>query len=214
MFALSLGVARIDYVLPEMAYAVLSGLNAATVGVLALAALRLSGKAVTDKVSRLLVFLGATAGMLYNALWYFPAIIVFAGCVTLVWDAGVLRRAARNILFKVTQRRHVKAEADAEMTCRPDGEDGGEAQHTSADHGTSEHGDTEVRAEPEERQLIVSWQLGTLVIAAFLVSFIAIMVTRAVVPSQPRLFRLLSNMYLAGTIIFGGGPVVIPLMRE
>ncbi|OIW28316.1 hypothetical protein CONLIGDRAFT_632585 [Coniochaeta ligniaria NRRL 30616] len=40
------------------------------------------------------------------------------------------------------------------------------------------------------------------------------MVARALVPSRPLLFGLFSNMYLAGTIIFGGGPVVIPLLRE
>ena len=33
-------------------------------------------------------------------------------------------------------------------------------------------------------------------------------------PGPPLLYRLFSNMYLAGTIIFGGGPVVIPLLRE
>jgi hypothetical protein len=38
MFALSLGVSRISDTLPDIAYAVLSGLNAATVGVIALAA--------------------------------------------------------------------------------------------------------------------------------------------------------------------------------
>jgi chromate transport protein ChrA len=30
----------------------------------------------------------------------------------------------------------------------------------------------------------------------------------------PRGFSLFANLYLAGTIIFGGGPVVIPLLRE
>lgn len=32
--------------------------------------------------------------------------------------------------------------------------------------------------------------------------------------NPPRLFDLFTNMYLAGTVIFGGGPVVIPLLRE
>lgn len=45
-------------------------------------------------------------------------------------------------------------------------------------------------------------------------SFIAILVSRGMVESPPLVFDLLSNMYLAGTIIFGGGPVVIPLLRE
>lgn len=214
MFALSLGVSHVNDKLPEIAYAVLSGLNAATVGIVALAAVQLSSKAITDKVSRSLVFLGATAGMLYNALWYFPVIIVVAGCVTLGWDSGVLRRAVRNVVAKMPWRRHVEIEPDAELTRRSEGEDDDEAQRASGDHQTEEQEDTEARAVPVERELTVSWKQGTIVIAAFFVSFIAVMVTRALVTSRPLLFGLFSNMYLAGTIIFGGGPVVIPLLRE
>lgn len=45
-------------------------------------------------------------------------------------------------------------------------------------------------------------------------SFIAILVARGSVHEAPRSLDLFANMYLAGTIIFGGGPVVIPLLRE
>ena len=48
----------------------------------------------------------------------------------------------------------------------------------------------------------------------FLLTFVTIMVVRGVVKHQPLLFSLFSNLYLAGTIIFGGGPVVIPLLRQ
>lgn len=40
------------------------------------------------------------------------------------------------------------------------------------------------------------------------------MVVRSVVKRRPLAFNLFANMYLAGTIIFGGGPVVIPLLRS
>lgn len=40
------------------------------------------------------------------------------------------------------------------------------------------------------------------------------MVIRGTVPNRALVFDLFSNMYLAGTIIFGGGPVVIPLLRS
>ena len=46
------------------------------------------------------------------------------------------------------------------------------------------------------------------------VTFIAFMVTRGVLSPPPLALDLFTNMYLAGTIIFGGGPVVIPLLRE
>jgi chromate transport protein ChrA len=86
MYALSLGISSVGDTLPAPAYALLSGVNAATVGIIALAAVQLSQKAITDKITRALVFLGATAGMLYNALWYFPLLISLAGPVAIVWD--------------------------------------------------------------------------------------------------------------------------------
>lgn len=42
MFCLSLGVRQIDDVLPAVVYAFLSGLNASTVGIVALAAVQVS----------------------------------------------------------------------------------------------------------------------------------------------------------------------------
>lgn len=47
-----------------------------------------------------------------------------------------------------------------------------------------------------------------------IVSFAAIIAIRTALGSRPLALDLFSNMYLAGTIIFGGGPVVIPLMRS
>jgi len=67
---------------------------------------------------------------------------------------------------------------------------------------------------PESHRLPLTWKWGLLIIALFLVSFVAVMITRGVISNNPLLYRLFSNMYLAGTIIFGGGPVVIPLLRE
>lgn len=72
----------------------------------------------------------------------------------------------------------------------------------------------ELRVVPPGRRLSISWKVGAGIIAAFLLSFAAVMVLRGVLPDKPLLYRLFANMYLAGTIIFGGGPVVIPLLRE
>ena len=70
MYALSVGVGNIKSNLPPPIYALISGLNAATVGVIALAGVRLSERAISDRVSRMLVYFGGVLGMLYTALWY------------------------------------------------------------------------------------------------------------------------------------------------
>jgi chromate transport protein ChrA len=86
VFGLAVGVGSIEDRLPGPAYALLNGLNSATVEIIALAAVHLSNKAIMDTVSRVLVFFGGVAGMLYNSLWYFPVLMVTGGVVTVVWD--------------------------------------------------------------------------------------------------------------------------------
>jgi len=87
MYALSLGVQRINDTLPGPVYALLTGLNASTVGIVALAAVQLAEKAIKDKLSRILVIAGACAGLCYNALWYFPLLIALGGIATVIWDS-------------------------------------------------------------------------------------------------------------------------------
>lgn len=71
--------------------------------------------------------------------------------------------------------------------------------------------DAESRASVEPNYPI---KFGISVVIFFVISFVVIMVIRAVVKNLGMPYLMFSNMYLAGTIIFGGGPVVIPLLRE
>lgn len=60
----------------------------------------------------------------------------------------------------------------------------------------------------------MSWKFGTGILVFFAFTFIIIIITHVVISGAPRGFALFADLYLAGTIIFGGGPVVIPLLRE
>jgi chromate transport protein ChrA len=44
--------------------------------------------------------------------------------------------------------------------------------------------------------------------------FLALILSRSLLAEPPRPLAVLSNMYQAGIVIFGGGPVVIPLLRD
>lgn len=257
MYGLSVGISKVSETLPRPAYALLSGLNAGTVGIIALAAVQLAQKAITDKVTRVVVFLGATAGLLYNALWYFPLLMFLGGCLTIVWDFRWLHGPARRVLRAVEKRRKRNGGSvgDGIEMSEPEGHLGGEpsasAKEMDAIPGsssatpvpiansemtesqskkmqsvlpTTESAARVVQINPDERnqeriipagrELNISWQFGAVIIAGFFISFIIIMVLRGTLKSHPLLFSLFSNLYLAGTIIFGGGPVVIPLLRE
>jgi len=247
MFALSIGVSSIGDTLPLPAYALLSGLNAATVGLISLAAVQLSEKAITDKMTRSLVFFGAAVGMLYNALWYFPVIIAVAGLTTVVHDYRWLQRPARALRKLVSrpfspspvpadpevqdgdglQDRFLNSPGQEQAALPPSNRAPSRASsHPSntaevlAPEQLSEH--DEPRVVPHERTLSMSWKTALVVIISFFLSFTVVMILRGVLPydaaapsqNSTLLYRLFSNMYLAGTIIFGGGPVVIPLLRE
>lgn len=68
MLGVALGIRNIQSQLPDLVYALLSGLNAATVGLIALAAVQLSERAITDKMTRFLICVTGTVGMLYTGI--------------------------------------------------------------------------------------------------------------------------------------------------
>ena len=113
MYALAIGISHVSNVLPLPVYALLSGLNAATVGVIAFAAVQLATKAITDPLSRLIVVFSACAGLCYNALWYFPVLMIGGGICTVVWDLWA-RSALRKLNLR-WRRRRLQAEI-LEMT--------------------------------------------------------------------------------------------------
>ena len=245
MFCFSLGVSHIGDKLPGAVYALLSGLNAATVGIIMLAAVQLSQKVITDKLTRILVFLGGAGGMLHTALWYFPVLMAAAGIATMMWDLKVLQKLAR--LLRPQDRQVVRATEFEESQTRNgalhDLRTSGSSATTSSQrrsesttgvghlhhvrqnnicgndtsiYEVTSSSDTSLGATlpPERNHVLLSWQSGVMILLAFFASFLTIMLIRGLYPSPTRSFSIFANLYLAGTIIFGGGPVVIPLLRE
>ncbi|KAL4952494.1 chromate transporter-domain-containing protein [Aspergillus filifer] len=243
MYALSLGVQRIDETLPEPVYALLSGLNAATVGIIALAAVQLAEKAIRDKISRILVIFGACAGLCYSALWYFPVLMVAGGFGTALWDGWLAQQVRR---VKVAWRdRHMDRGGESEGGGGANPQDvervsvgqqaqgieiirlrrtdnpntttttGSAAAGGSADPCNLNHTSAPSPSPPPPAQgHTIRVRVGAVIFVVFFASFITIMTLRARLTTPPLPLSLFSNMYLAGTVIFGGGPVVIPLLRS
>ena len=118
MFGLALGIQHIGEVLPPVVYALLSGLNASTVGIVALAAVQLAEKAVTDKLTRLLVLFGACAGLCYTALWYFPVLIILGGAAAGTWDTWLRQlfsKAKARWRKRMKRHQHRAAPGQVEM---------------------------------------------------------------------------------------------------
>ncbi|EED22782.1 chromate ion transporter, putative [Talaromyces stipitatus ATCC 10500] len=227
MYALSLGVQHIGDTLPSPVYGLLTGMNASTVGIIALAAVQLAGKAIKDKFSRILVVFGACAGMCYSALWYFPVLMVIGGVAAVVWY-GWMMQSIRKLKSKL-KRRKSNPESQVEEAA---------VENTVALEGRVESSDTTIvqrrnvassstpipdskspqQSPPAQEQLhqehAIKVRVGIAITVTFFASFIGVMVGRGVKAAPDITLDLFANMYLAGTIIFGGGPVVIPLLRS
>jgi chromate transport protein ChrA len=65
MLGIALGIRNIQSQLPDLVYALLSGLNAATVGLIALAAVQLSERAITNQMTRFIICATGCVGLLY-----------------------------------------------------------------------------------------------------------------------------------------------------
>lgn len=229
MYGLSLGVQRIHQLLPDSVYALLSGLNAATVGIIALAAVQLAKKAITDKLTRILVAFGGCAGLCFNALWYFPVLIVIGGFVTVLWDlwgySVVKQFRKRGKRRSITQTLQPELEDPLPMSSDTSQTQFGLQRRQTASGSTPVLVDEQTKDVEEENHIIhpsqidisahsIPIKIGLLVIALFFALLTALLSLRGVLHHAPLRLALFNNMFLAGTIIFGGGPVVIPLLRE
>ncbi|KAJ5170992.1 uncharacterized protein N7500_003775 [Penicillium coprophilum] len=229
MYALSLGVQNMGETLPEPVHSLLSGLNASTVGIVALAAVQLAEKAIRDKLSRILVIFGACAGLCYNALWYFPVMMIAGGLLTSIWD-GWLYQQIRRAKMRWKSRRSVTQEVNGAngVSTRTDfitlEENTVQTSETTRSRrtgpgieGLPQHTVDVTRPTQsieDNSQHIIRIRVGVSVLVLFFGSFIGILVARSQLAAPPLVLDLFANMYLAGTVIFGGGPVVIPLLRS
>ncbi|KAJ5824755.1 hypothetical protein N7447_007095 [Penicillium robsamsonii] len=230
MYALSLGVQNMSETLPKPVYSLLSGLNASTVGIVALAAVQLAEKAIRDKLSRILVIFGACAGLCYNALWYFPVMMIIGGLLTSIWDGWLYQRVLRaKIAWRnrhsvpqelnvtngdtadtdyITLEENTAQMSETTGSRKTDPRIEGLPQHTVNTTGPTQS------AEDPSQQHVIRIRVGALILVLFFGSFIGILVARSQLAEPPLVLDLFANMYLAGTVIFGGGPVVIPLLRS
>jgi chromate transport protein ChrA len=67
---------------------------------------------------------------------------------------------------------------------------------------------------PSNQFILLTWKVGAYIIMGFLCSFVTVMIVRGLLKTPPRGVSLFANLYLAGAITLGGGPVVTPLLCE
>lgn len=222
-YGLALGIVQVHGKLPPLVYALITGFNAATVGIVALAAVFLSKKAITDKMTRILVFLGATAGLLYNAIWYFPVLMIGGGLATTLWDYRQEIRLFRRLTkTENTKERDIEAHTEClglqgmSSIGSIQSKDPAECVEQSTTVSTSLSTAVSVSEIPKRLDpavethlagglvsqkvefLAFSWKIGIVIVVVFVITLITITVLRTVLSNRPRGLDLLANLYLAG----------------
>ncbi|SPO27013.1 related to chromate transport protein [Ustilago trichophora] len=260
MAALGAGVRKFPERLPPIVLALLTGLNAAAVGLIALAAFQLSNSSITDPVTRLLVLGSASFGICYHAPWMYPVLVFGGGLITLAYDFR--HRIVHSVFAKlnIRNRQAAKQHSAVEVGGNNDSNQDIELEPISStrrasldatdkkqpgpaiqelpfqagsssaqaslrqrtphnvvqsNNVTSQTNEADAAAAPDHRTpiMVLNRRIALALGATFIVFVVAVVVTRSQLNSPPRTFDFFTNMMIAGVIIFGGGPVVIPLLR-
>ncbi|KAF8520560.1 hypothetical protein JB92DRAFT_2682874, partial [Gautieria morchelliformis] len=195
MLGLGFGVRHIPASLPDVVFALFSGLNAAAVGLISLAAYDLSAKVITDPLTRIEVLLAAAFGSCFQSEWLYPVLIVGGGLATLAYDVFVERREKRRVRLQ-----QLEETGNTQM-----GFDGTFGEKTlnymmyrRLNPQLTFQSFANFRTENNSNEAPT---------ALFVTFLIIVLVLRATLARQ-RAFDFFVNLLIAGTIVF-----VIPLLR-
>lgn len=233
MYLLSLGVSRIPAALPPLALALLTGLNAAAVGLIFFAALTLSRVTAKEKETILILFLSASFGTTYSAIWLFPVLTVAGGIVTVIYDWQGWRRMKerrqrrlepvlevslheldRNAESEAADLDQVKPDTVIPPSTTPMSTDSVVRRRAPPEPLPTSAPAPQIEATQFPSHFRLSSYATAGVIATFLSILIGVLVARATISFPPSTLQIFTNLYVDGTILFGGGPVVIPLLSS
>ena len=164
-----------------------NGLTSAAVGLVALAAYKLGTKIITDLTDTLLALFSFCMSInLVGQAWLFPSLMAFGGVTSV-------------ISWKVTDYlQKSKMEEENEPLLQDNNQN-----------------DQEIEMDLSNDEMIhVNLKPKTGIYILIIWALILIMAILTRMYSQALMLQILSTFYFVGSIIFGGGPVVIPLLQE
>eukprot|EP00164_Ancoracysta_twista_P010228 GFYU01015375.1.p1 GENE.GFYU01015375.1~~GFYU01015375.1.p1 ORF type:complete len:447 (+),score=112.68 GFYU01015375.1:162-1502(+) len=169
-----------------------SSLGSAGAGLVAVAAWKLGGKLCTDDVTKGLAVFSLVMSMMFNKAYVFPSLLVFGGAITYGLD------------WRKRNAPQDKEELEGtEMATIDNQTASGDAEAGAA--GNKAFGAIEV-------QFNMTKTFGGCLILAWLVILIVLISIRNVTDIQPILW--LEVFYRIGSLIFGGGQVVLPMLMS
>ncbi|KAJ3381899.1 hypothetical protein HDU84_004761 [Entophlyctis sp. JEL0112] len=230
MGALGYGVGKLGAAsIPVWVLYIERSLASIGIALVALAAKQLSTKLLTDKTTSTLAAIAATLVINFSYIqWLIPVIMVCGGVVTYLETFGPEHYQR----FQEGKSKKTDVESGSalpppvtanENEALVDGDNVSEIGNRNSIHleqmpsaaSVPKVDDTVTGNPPEEKQdlrIYFSYSMATG--AALIAIFFLLLITAAILRSQnvTQALNILSTFYFVGAIIFGGGPVVVPLL--
>ncbi|KAJ3171210.1 hypothetical protein HDU88_008247 [Geranomyces variabilis] len=187
--------------LPMVVLYLENGLASTAVALVALAAMNLSNKICTNRLMKCVCCFAAAAAINVPTVpWLIPALMVFGGLCSYAAYVREIRNSSRPSMetssqlpsSQPPQARQPDVQIQVDETGRP----------------LDLHDETEDQDPPIN--FSYSIRTGLLIIAAWLALFVGAVLIRTLFAD--RYVQVLGTFFYVGSIIFGGGPVVIPLL--
>ncbi|KAJ3129030.1 hypothetical protein HK098_002882 [Nowakowskiella sp. JEL0407] len=227
MAVVALGVSNLGKSLPLWTQAIKNGLVAAALGLVVLAAHKLGKKLVTDRITHIINLISIICSItLYKEAWLFPCLMIFGGLTTYIWELieplinkvkTFKKRSRKN--SKIIELDNVK-EDDTEFDLSA--EEIKYSQVNPTPDVKSLHSETKIIPEsspdPEtavsQSEIFKKFTLtaGFIVIFVWLVIFVSSILLRNFTPTTSP-YNVFGTFFFIGSIIFGGGPVAVPLLQ-
>ncbi|TPX33462.1 hypothetical protein SmJEL517_g03679 [Synchytrium microbalum] len=213
--------------IPDAVIGLENGLVSSAIGLTALAAFQLGKKFSTDTTARVQILIsGGLAIAYYSNAWLFPCLIIFGGIVTYTqsllepkWKQYQEALRRKRIPTVITDPKKnddsesiVSRDVDVVVGVAVTDVTDSINEESMAD-ATERLVDEEfaVKFEPN-MQFTYSWGVGLLLLGVWVLFLVLAIVFRYATNIQT--LNLLGTFYFTGSIIFGGGPVVIPLLQS
>jgi hypothetical protein len=176
------------------------------------------GKVATSKLAQAIMIIVACVTILYRPFWMFPVLMLAGGLVTLTNDSlqekikqrlhdfGIEEPTGKNYTWRNRIKMYVRLVKTIGQTPLP--------THHVNNMESNEDLTHDDQGEQKEDVSISNLTLRPTIAALLLVMFAVILVTLIVLRQfiTWRLFQVFESFFRMGSIIFGGGQVVVPMM--
>jgi chromate transport protein ChrA len=183
MIGFAYGLDSLGEDLPRWLLYVVNGLTSAAVGLVALAAHKIGSKILVDTFSIAMAALSAVLSINFTAFWFYPVLMIVGGISSLI-------------------EKHIQKKVLEENECE---ENQTEVNVTVADTSGAFELEENIEQVPKEKSFV--FRTGLILVAIWLAILMIAIICRSV--GVPRGIDVFATLYFVGSIIFGGGPVLV-----